>query len=382
MQKKKTPFPPLPEDEGIFVTRSPLPPQADYARCLEQIFATRRLTNHQTFVRQLEHSLRRFLNTPHLSLCVNGTAGLQLALHLAGLAGKKVITTAFSYVATLSALLWEGCTPVFADIDPETLCLSPESVRRALVAHPDAAGLLPVHVYGNACDVDGLENICREHGLACVYDAAHAFGSSLKGRSLLDFGDYSVCSFHATKLFHTVEGGCVVTHSKADQRRMELLRAFGHIGDTHLALGLNAKMSELHAAMGLCLLPHLEENIRLRAEICSRYDALLGPTAERARLRRPRSFPHLSYNYAYYPLILANEAQLLRVKGALEKENIHPRRYFYPALTQLSYLPQSVDRDQCPIAEDTARRALCLPLYAELELQDVRRIAAIVLRNV
>lgn len=204
-----------------------------------------------------------------------------------------MITTAFSYVATLSALLWEGCTPVFADIDPETLCLSPESVRRALVAHPDAAGLLPVHVYGNACDVDGLENICREHGLACVYDAAHAFGSSLKGRSLLDFGDYSVCSFHATKLFHTVEGGCVVTHSKADQRRMELLRAFGHIGDTHLALGLNAKMSELHAAMGLCLLPHLEENIRLRAEICSRYDALLAQQPSGPGLRRPPLFSPL-----------------------------------------------------------------------------------------
>lgn len=381
MQKKKTPFPPLPEGEGIFVTRSPLPPLADYARCLERIFATRRLTNHQTYVRQLEQSLACFLKTPHVSLCVNGTAGLQLALHLAGLAGKKVITTPFSYVATLSALLWEGCTPVFADIDPETLCLSPDSVRRALAAHPDAAGLLPVHVYGNACDVGGLESICREHGLVCVYDAAHAFGSALNGRSLLDFGDYSVCSFHATKLFHTVEGGCVVTHSEADRRRMQLLRAFGHIGDTHLMPGLNAKMSELHAAMGLCLLPLLAENIRLRAEVCARYDALLGSTAARGRLRRPRSFPHLSYNYAYYPLIFADEAQLLRVKNGLEAENIHPRRYFYPALTQLPYLPESVNRGDCPVAEDMARRVLCLPLYAELELTDVQRIAAVVLRH-
>ena len=184
-------------------------------------------------------------------------------------------------------LLWEGCTPVFADIDPDTLCLAPEAVEEALDVHPDVAGLLPVHVYGNACDVDRLERLCIERGLTCMYDAAHAFGSTLNGHTLLEFGNYAACSFHATKLFHTVEGGCLVTHSIEDQRRVELLRAFGHIGDEHLTLGINAKMSELHAAMGLCLLPLLAENIHLREEICTRYDALLTSTAARGRRPRP-----------------------------------------------------------------------------------------------
>ena len=197
-----------------------MPPLAEYLRCVEDIFATRRLTNNQTYVHRLEESLGCFLKLPHVSLSVNGTAALQLALRLSGLAGKKVLTTPFTYVATLSALLWEGCTPVFADIDPDTLCLAPEAVEEALDVHPDVAGLLPVHVYGNACDVDRLERLCIERGLTCMYDAAHAFGSVLNGRSLLASGDYAACSFHATKLFHTVEGGCLVTHSIEDQRRV------------------------------------------------------------------------------------------------------------------------------------------------------------------
>lgn len=380
MRKNNMPFPPLPESEDIFVTRSPLPPLAEYLRCVEDIFATRRLTNNQTYVHRLEESLGCFLKLPHVSLSVNGTAALQLALRLSGLAGKKVLTTPFTYVATLSALLWEGCTPVFADIDANTLCLAPEAVEEALSVHPDVAGLLPVHVYGNACDVDRLEQLSTKRGLLCMYDAAHAFGSVLNGRSLLAFGDYAACSFHATKLFHTVEGGCLVTHSIEDQRRVELLRAFGHIGDEHLALGINAKMSELHAAMGLCLLPLLAENIRLRAKICARYDALLTSTAARARLRRPRLASGLAYNYAYYPVIFEGEAQLLRVKTALEAKHIHPRRYFYPALTELSYLP-AASRSPCPVAEDLSRRVLCLPLYAELRPEEVENISDIVMRQ-
>lgn len=188
MRKNDMPCPPFSENEDIFVTRSPLPPLAEYLRCVEDIFATRRLTNNQTYVHRLEESLGCFLKLSHVSLSVNGTAALQLALRLSGLAGKKVLTTPFTYVATLSALLWEGCTPVFADIDPDTLCLAPEAVEEALDVHPDVAGLLPVHVYGNACDVDRLERLCIERGLTCMYDAAHAFGSVLNGRSLLAFG--------------------------------------------------------------------------------------------------------------------------------------------------------------------------------------------------
>ena len=380
MRKNAMSFPPLPESEDIFVTRSPLPPLAEYLRYVEDIFGTRRLTNNQTYVHRLEKNLGRFLKLPHVSLCVNGTAALQLALRLSGLAGKKVLTTPFTYVATLSALLWEGCTPIFADIDPNTLCLAPEMAKEALDVYPDAAGLLPVHVYGNACDVDALERLCAERELTCIYDAAHAFGSSLNGRSLLAFGDYAACSFHATKLFHTVEGGGLLTRSTEDQRRVELLRAFGHIGDEHQTLGINAKMSERLAALGVGLLLWLAESIRLGAVFCTRYDALLTSTAARGRLRRPRLASGLSYNYAYYPIIFEDETQLLRVKTALEARHIHPRRYFYPALTTLPYLP-AMSRSSCPVAEDLARRVLCLPLYAELRPEEVENISDIVIRH-
>ena len=363
--------------ERVNVTRATLPPLEEYTQKLAEIFASRQLTNQSENARELERRLSGFLDSPTLLACANGTLALQLAIRHLGLSGRKVITTPFTYVATVSALLWEGCEPVFADIDPGTFCLDPESVRAKLAEHSDAAGILPVHVFGNAADVKAIGEIAAEHDLKVLYDAAHAFGSRLDGRSLFGYGDAATGSFHSTKLFHTVEGGCVATGDAADSGPLQLLRAFGHVNDNHYCLGINAKMSELHAAMGLCLLPRVPELIRARAEKTNLYDQLLDFPANDC-LRPVSLAPGLEWNHAYYPLVFANSKTLEKAMANLAKENIHPRRYFYPSLTRLPYLkPQ-----QAPAADDIATRILCLPLWAEMENEIVERTTEIILKSI
>ena len=347
-----------------------MPAKEEFSKYIDGIFGSRNLTNQGELVRTLEARLAAYLGTPHLLSCGNGTLGLMMGLRLAGLSGKKVVTTPFTYVATLSAIMWEGCIPVFADIDPETLCLSPESFRKCLKLHPDIAGVVPVHVFGNACDVQSIEAICREYGIVCLYDAAHTFGASYQGRSLLAYGDYAVCSFHATKLFHAVEGGCLITHSEQDKHRATLLRAFGHLGDDHYSLGFNAKLSELHAAMGLAILPHISMLIEARRKACAYYDAHLPPGI----YVRPKLREGLTYNYAYYPIILEDEKTLLSLMQCLAEAHIFPRRYFYPSLTTLPYLPDSARTTPCPVADSIAPRILCLPLSAEITEEELARI--------
>ncbi len=362
------------KQQPVFVTRSFLPPLDSYLDCVRDIFHSHWLTNQGRYAVSLEQNLAAFLQVPNLTLCANGTLALQLAIRLLGLNGKKVITTPFTYVATLSALLWEGCTPVFADIDPDTLCIDPYEVERLIAEHPDTAGVLPVHVYGNACDVDALEYICHKNGLSLLYDAAHAFGSTLRGKSLFSWGDASVASFHATKLFHTVEGGCVITPHQPDKSKLNLLRAFGHSGDDHYCLGMNAKMSELHAAMGLCLLPGVQGMLAQRARKAALYDTALG-LHDTSSLRKPRLATELSWNHAYYPVIFPDHASLMTAIEALTARNIHPRRYFYPCLTKLPY----VSSHSCPIAEDMAQRILCLPFWPGIEEELIYEISSTVI---
>ncbi|MDR0466666.1 MAG: DegT/DnrJ/EryC1/StrS family aminotransferase, partial [Deltaproteobacteria bacterium] len=329
--------------EPIFVTRSVVPDFQEYSAYLEQILAGGYMTNDGACLRRLERELAEYLRVPHVALCSNGTMALQIALHAAGMAGKKIAVTPFSFVATVSALLWTGCTPVFVDIDEETLCMDPAKLAGAL--DEDVRGVLPVHIYGAVCDVEALEGLAREAGAPLVYDAAQCFGSLYQGRSVLEYGDFSVCSFHATKVFHTGEGGAVIAHTEEQLRAIRLLRAGGHVGDNHIRLGVNAKLSEFHAAVGLCLLGKTADNIAGRKAVCALYDALL---PERG-LRRPGVRQGLAPNHAYYPVIFESESILLRVVDALRRENVFPRRYFYPALNTLPYLPL---RDQsCPVAE-------------------------------
>ncbi len=360
------------EKEAVFVTRSRLPHFEEYGERIKDIFASGWLTNDGQCVRQLEKALSEYLGCPHVIACNNGTTALMLALHCAGLRGKKVAVTPYTYVATLSALLWLSCEPVFVDIDPNTLCLSPEKLEEAFKSHPDIEGVLPVHIYGLACDHDAINDICHKHGAKLIYDGAQGFGSRYLGRSLLDYGDFSICSFHATKIFHTVEGGLVVAHSAEARKQLALARAFGHFGDTHCTLGINAKMSELHAAMGLCILPGTADEIAKRKQIHALYNDALACLS----LARPQARPNLDWNHAYYPVLLPDEATLHRVMQALAQKNIHPRRYFYPALTTLPYVEQW--HIPCPVAEDMAHRVLCLPIHGELDEATITGIANII----
>ena len=293
-----------------------------------------------------------------------------LALHCAGLAGKRVAVTPYTYVATLSALLLLGCEPVFVDIDPDSLCLSPDLLEQRLRKEPDIAGVLPVHIYGLACDVERLEAICKEHGATLIYDAAQAFGSQYKGKSLLDYGDYSICSFHATKIFHTAEGGCVVSHSVKNYKALSLARAFGHINDDHYSLGINGKMSELHAAVGLSLLAGTAAEIEQRKRIHALYDEAL----DDLNLTRPAMREGLDWNNAYYPVLLPNAQCRLQVEQTLQQQNIVPRRYFYPPLHSMPYVRDEW-RTPCPVAEDAASRVLCLPMYGGIPFTIIENTA-------
>lgn len=354
----------------INVTKTYLPPLEEYITYLQRIWEGGQITNNGPLLKELEQQLKEYLGVKHLFLTANGTLGLQIALKALGITGK-VVTTPFSYVATTGALLWEHCTPVFADINPNDFCLDPDQIEASIDAETQA--ILAVHVYGYACDVAALEQIARRHDLKIIYDAAHAFGSRLADRSLASYGDISVLSFHATKLFHTVEGGAIITDDDQLAAQIRLCRAFGHIGDDYFGLGINAKNSEFHAAMGLCLLPRVDELIAMRRSLSARYDELLGELP----LQRPQAMlAGLQYNHAYYPVIFPSEESLLTAKADLEERGIVPRRYFHPALNCLPYRPDK----SCPIAESIAARVLCLPLSHEVD-GNIQSVIASVLRE-
>lgn len=351
------------EREPIFVTRTFLPPREEYLHWLDKAYSSHVLTNNGPIHRELEETLRARFDVPHLKLMANGTLALQLAIRALGVTGE-VITTPFSYVATTSAILWEGCTPVFVDIDPKTCCIDPNLIEAAIT--PDTTAILATHVYGIPCDVEAIEAIAKKHGLKVIYDAAHAFDVQYKGRSILQWGDASTLSFHATKLFHTVEGGAVVVHDVESEKQLGLLRSFGHVYDEHFSLGINAKMSEVHAAMGMAVLPHVKNCITARERLAERYDKILSN-----HVQRPVSPAGTDMNYGYYPVLIESEEILLELIAHLCAEGIHPRRYFYPALDGLPYV-RSVKN---PVAASISVRALCLPLYPELNGSDVDRIS-------
>lgn len=351
----------------INVTKTVLPSLDEYVGYLKRIWASGQITNNGPLVKELEQKLREYLGVKHLFLVANGTLGLQIAIRAMGLT-KKTITTPFSYVASTTALLWERVTPVFVDVNGSDYCIDPAKVEAGIDG--DTEAVLAVHVYGYACDVAALADIARRRNLRVIYDAAHAFGSKLNGRHLAAYGDISVLSFHATKLFHMVEGGAVVTEDDELARKIRLYRAFGHIGDEYFTMGINAKNSELHAAMGLCVLPRVSELIARRKALCERYDRLLA----RLPLERPKAaMAGLDYNYAYYPVIFPTEATLVGAKEMLEESEISPRRYFYPPLNRLPF----VRGERCAVAEGVAARVLCLPLSYELSAVTQERVASL-----
>jgi len=355
----------------IFVTKTFLPPQEEYQAYIKQIWDTDQLTNQGPLLNQLESELIQYLKIPNFQMVSNGTSALQLALRALDITDGEVITTPFTYVATTSAILWERCQPVFVDIDPNTLCIDPTKIEAAITEKTKA--ILAVHVFGNPCDVEEIAKIAEKHNLKVIYDAAHAFAVDYKGESILTHGDVSICSFHATKLFHTVEGGGIVVRDSKVGESINLMKRFGHEGDDHIQLGINAKTSEFHAAMGLCNLKYVDELIEKRRAITELYTQLLGDV-----VTMPSTGPDVRPNYAYYPIIFKTEEKLLQTVAALQDQDIYPRRYFYPSLNELPYIEKG---QTCLVSEDISRRILCLPFYADLPDADIHNIAKIVKEN-
>ncbi len=352
----------------INVTKSYLPPLKEYVKYLEKLWASGAVTNNGVLVQELEAKLAEYLGVPFVQYISNGTMAIQIALRALGIQGE-VITTPFSYVATTNAILWEYCEPIFVDIDPKTFCIDPAKIEASITERTQA--ILAVHVYGYPCDVEAIGKIAKKYNLKVIYDAAHAFGCKLNGSSLLNYGDLSTLSFHATKLFHTVEGGAIVAHTPQLADTLTKVKSFGHLGDEYFTLGINAKNSEFHAAMGLCVLPNVADIAQRRRVICEIYDNELRDLG----IVFFKILQNYEYNYAYYPVVFQNETQLLTVKQTLNSNQINPRRYFYPSLNTLPFLQA---RQPCLISEDISSRVLCLPLYDSLEKQDVLRISDLI----
>ncbi len=348
----------------INVTKTFFPPIEDYQKQLQRIWDNQWLTNNGELYKELSQKLKEHLGVNHIIPMTNGTLPIQIALNaLAN--GGEVITTPFSYVATTATIVWEKCTPVFVDIHPEYLTIDETKIEAAITDKTTA--ILATHVYGNPCAVEEIEAIARKHHLKVIYDAAHCFGVNYKGQSVFNFGDVSTCSFHATKLFHTGEGGALFCQDEATKQEMWYRHNFGHKGpEKYYGLGINSKMSELQAAMGLSVLPYMKHILAERKRVCDYYDAHL----DFSELSKLKLRAHTEWNYSYYPVIFKTESDLLKVKDKLKVENINPRRYFYPSLEELPY----VNSSNCLIAKDIAQRILCLPLYKELQNEDLDRI--------
>lgn len=353
--------------ERINVVKTYLPPLSEYVSHLQQIWDRNWVTNNGPVAQALEEKLEAHLSVAHLQFVTNGTVALQLAIKALDLSGE-IITTPYSYVATTNSILWENCTPIFVDIDPVTLCIDADLIASKITDKTSA--ILATHVYGIPCDVAAIDTIAVSHDLKVIYDGAHAFGVEVGGKSIFDYGTVSTVSFHATKIFHTIEGGAVITNDAELSEKVFLLKTFGHRVDEYYMAGINAKNSELHAAIGLCNLNIINYLISERKSIFEKYEKLL----EDLPIQILRIDSNNTHNYAYFPVIFNNHEKMMQVKNALEQENIFPRRYFYPSLNKLPFL----SGESCPVSERISESVICLPFYHDLKDDDVIRIASII----
>lgn len=353
----------------IPVTKSYLPSIDKYKAYIDSIYESAWLTNNGALVQELEKRLKEYLGVKHIILVANGSLALQLSYKALDLAGE-VITTPFSFVATTSTLTWEGLDPVFADIDPKSFNIDPNKIEEQISDRTSA--IVPVHVFGNPCDVESIADIANKHNLKVIYDAAHAFGTQFKEQSVLNYGDISTLSFHATKLFHTIEGGAIITNDDDIADRIRLLMNFGITGPTSInSIGTNAKMNEFEAAMGLCVLDEIEAIQSGRQAVWGAYEkAFLN-----SQLRLQQWNSESLNNCAYAPVVFPSEQALLKAEQALKDNDILPRRYFYPSLDTLPYLD---NRQVCKESRELSSRILCLPIYPNLSETEVLRIIDII----
>ena len=354
----------------IPVTRPFLPPQEEYQKLVDGIWKRQWLTNMGPLASELEVNLKEYLKVSHLLYVTNGTIALQMAIKALGITGE-IITTPFSFIATTSTIVWEGCTPIFVDIDEKSLNIDTSKIENAITDKTQA--ILATHVYGNPCDVVAIEKIAKKHNLKVIYDGAHAFGVEVNGKSIFEYGDISTCSLHATKLYHSIEGGLIITKRDDLQEKLAYIRNFGISGfDTFAKLGINGKNSEFHAAMGLVNLNYIQQIHDKRKELTARYDDKL----QTLKSYRPIWHVEANGNYAYYPVVLESEELVLKIKLFLDGNEIFTRRYFYPSLANsLPYLePKNFE-----VTDSISKRVLCLPLYYDLTVEEVDLICRLML---
>ncbi len=347
-------------DKTINVTKTYLPEKEKLLRYVDEIYKNNWVTNNGPLVRQLERKLAKYLGVKNIVLVANGTVALEIAYRTLGLKGF-VVTTPFSFVASTSSLVTNGLLPIFADIDPLTFTIDPTNIEESITRNTSA--ILGVHVFGNACEVEKIEQIAKKHALKVVYDAAHAFDVRYKGQSILNYGDISTLSFHATKLFHTIEGGALVINDDDLVQKARYLINFGiENAESIPELGTNAKMNEFEAAMGLCILDDMEQIQENRKTITERYR-----TGLRELVQFQGQNPNATENYSYFPIVFKSEEELKKVQQALNEQQIFPRRYFYPSLDTLSYIEP---KQYCPVSRELSKRILCLPIHPALQKED------------
>mgnify|MGYP001791827158 CR=1 FL=1 len=346
-----------------------MPPREEYEEYLRGIWDREYITNNGPLVKELETKLKSHLNIEEILYLANGTVALQIAIKALALEGD-IITTPFSYVATTSSIVWESCNPIFVDIDSDSFNINPRLIENAISEKTTA--ILATHVFGNPCDIESIQTIADEYDLKVIYDAAHCFGTLYKGESVFNYGDISTSSFHATKLFHTVEGGAVFSSNERLMKKMSRMRNFGHDGaERFKGVGINGKNSEFHAAMGLVNLNYIDDIIKVRKEHCSYYDKKLGDAVKKQIIDYQSES-----NHSYYPVVFSSEKEALKVKNELESNQIFPRRYFYPSLDTLDYIAGSYD---VTVSKNIAASILCLPLFYELTRDDQDEIASRIL---
>jgi len=359
-------------EKPIYVTQPSLAPLEEYTELLAQVWESGILTHNGPMVQRLERELCEWLDVEHFVAVTNGTVAIQMAIKALEIQGE-IITTPFTWVATLSAIKWEGCTPVFCDIEPDTFNIDPAKIEAAIT--DKTVAIMPVHVFGNPCDVEAIEGIAQKHGLKVIYDAAHAVGTTYNGKSVLEWGDISTTSLHATKLLNTAEGGGCITTDAVLAKKLERIRFFGHNDAKEIVEdGFNGKLTEVHAALGIANLKYGDEVLADRKRKYQMYlDGL--SACNGLRFQNPRFGES---NYSYFPVVFETETQLLKAEKALNAGEIFPRRYFYPSVNTLSEI---VDYASMPVSEDISQRILCLPLYWKLDISEVQEVVSILINS-
>lgn len=353
----------------IPVTKCFLPPIEEYMAQVERAYNKQWLTNRGELVLELEEKLTQYLELQESKILItnNGTVPLQIAIKLLG-NGGEIITTPFSYVATTSAIVWENCTPVFVDIHPEYLTINENKIEEAIT--PRTTCILATHVFGNPCNVEAIDAIAKKHNIKVIYDAAHSFGVKYKGKSIFEYGDISTCSFHATKIFHTGEGGGIFCKDRDLFHQIYYSHNFGHNGPlAFYGLGINAKISELQAGMGLAVFPYMDKILEKRKILVQEYNINLRDSSlEKLKIRA-----ETDWNFSYYPLLFKDEATLLKSEKLMHEANILPRRYFYPSLDTLPY----ISGGNAAISRDVSSRVICLPLYHTLNTDSISKVCSL-----